>query len=734
MRMRIVGLTSLLALLAAPAVAQVPTPPAAPAAAPAEEINAPRIGFVDFGVRGTSITGDAARFERYRDMGDGAFLETFRWNRQPRNWFIDVAADHVGREDQRFAADFVRPGKLEVWALWDQIPMHMSNSTRTLFTVPSPGVLEIDNALQAQIQTAPSALASVFASSARTFPLESRRHIAQGGVQFLASPELTLHASVQHTNREGEMPFGGSFGHSSLVETPAPIRHTAVDVDAGAEFSRGRFLARGGYTGSFFHNDVTSLVFDNPFRATDAATASARGRIALAPSNSFVGVNGLASVSMPGRTRATASISLGSLTNSSDSTLLPHTVNTALAVAPLPRSTVEGEARTKAITLRLTSRPRRAVDFSVRYRSYDYDNRTQPFTITQRVGYDNSVSTLAAPKETEPFGVLRHTFDADVRVTPIAGTTAGIGFTRVSEERTHRIFESTTDNVVRVTFDVPSRPWFTVRTKYEHGEKSGKGDDTHIAAELAAVGEQPGMRHFDIASRDRDRVTILGSIQPADNMAITMSIAAGKDDYLESLFGLRDNSHRVYSLGLDATPTELVTFGGSYEVERYKALSRSRQANPGVQFTDPSRNWATDATDRVHSISLNAGVLKLAGKFDVNLSYDYNRARAFYNYITGPVSDRTLPEEAVVPSTLPVPTQLPPTRSELQRAVVDLTYALGPRLGVGLSYWYEDYKVTDFTLDIDANPELARGQALLIGYLYRPYTAHTVWARILYRW
>ena len=31
---------------------------------------------IDFGVRGTSADGDAARYERYRDLGDGLFLET----------------------------------------------------------------------------------------------------------------------------------------------------------------------------------------------------------------------------------------------------------------------------------------------------------------------------------------------------------------------------------------------------------------------------------------------------------------------------------------------------------------------------------------------------------------------------------------------------------------------------------------------------------------------------------
>ena len=46
--------------------------------------------------------------------------------------------------------------------------------------------------------------------------------------------------------------------------------------------------------------------FDNPFRAIDSASASSRGRLTLAPSNSYHGVNGLASVKLPHRSRASA--------------------------------------------------------------------------------------------------------------------------------------------------------------------------------------------------------------------------------------------------------------------------------------------------------------------------------------------------------------------------------------------------------------------------------------------
>ena len=105
------------------------------------------------------------------------------------------------------------------------------------------------------------------------------------------------------------IPFGGSFGHSSLVEIPAPTQHDLTEMEAGAEYLRGPVLLRAGYTGSWFHNDVTSVEFDNPFLAVDSATASSRGRIALAPSNSFIGVNGFASVKLPHHSRASAYVS-----------------------------------------------------------------------------------------------------------------------------------------------------------------------------------------------------------------------------------------------------------------------------------------------------------------------------------------------------------------------------------------------------------------------------------------
>jgi MtrB/PioB family decaheme-associated outer membrane protein len=733
--MRLTRLLSIVAVALMPSAVrgQEPSPPAeTPQPAAKEAGTTPWTGRVDFGIRGTAMNGDGARYERYRDLGDGLFMETGRANRERNGWLLDFGAEHVGRRDQRYVGTAVRPGRLQGSFMWDQIPMLLSNTTRTLYDGVSTPVLTIDDPLQAIVQARPPAMAAVFEEFGQEFETRTQRNIADARLGYEASPAWRFRGSFRQTDRDGTIPFGGSFGHSSLVELPAPTDFDLSEFEAGAEYARDPLLLRAGYSGSWFHNDVDSLAFDNPFRAIDISTASSRGRLSVPPSHSFISVNGLGSVKLPYRSRATAYVSLGSLEDSGEP-IVPQTINGATAPLPIDRTTVQGEARTSAVTLTFVSRPARALDLNVRYRSYEYDNRTPEFRLGERVSYDNAPAPVAPPVHTEPYGLLRHTFDADLRVLMRGLTSAGIGYTWIGEDRTHRIFESTADSTFRLTFDTLGTQWFTLRTKYEHAQRRGDGIEQGEEM-LAEIGEQPGMRHYDVAQRDRDRVTLIGTMTPRGDLSASLSLAMGKDDYFESEFGLRDNTHRVWGAGLDFLPTDRLDFGMSYAYERYNALSRSRQANPGPQFTDPSRNWAADGTDRVHTAVFRAGINRVAEKFDLRFTYDFSRARATYEYITGPVADRTLPEEVIVPTTLPPPEELPPTLSELQRATADLVYPLTSRVSVGLSYWYEQYRVEDFTLDVDANPELARGQTLLMGYLYRPYTANTFWGRLIVGW
>src|SRR5687768_17968024 len=60
-------------------------------------------GSFDAGVRATDVDGDSSRFERYRDLGDGLFLEELRLGREAKGMLFNFEGEHVGRRDQRLA-------------------------------------------------------------------------------------------------------------------------------------------------------------------------------------------------------------------------------------------------------------------------------------------------------------------------------------------------------------------------------------------------------------------------------------------------------------------------------------------------------------------------------------------------------------------------------------------------------------------------------------------------------
>jgi MtrB/PioB family decaheme-associated outer membrane protein len=709
-----------------------------PAVAGAQETttNATSSGWLDLGVRGSSISGDGARYERYRDLGDGLFLESFRWKAQKNGWFLDGAADHVARRDQRYTVGVVKPGRFKGWAQWDQIPMLLGRNTRTPYSTASPGVLRLDDAVQAQLQglsssARPAALLALVQGSP-TFELKSRRHSAAGGFEFLPTTNSSLKVTVKRTDREGGQPFGGSFGHSQVVEFVAPIDHQLTDFEASAEVEKGNALFRAGYTGSWFTNNVTSVLFDNPLRATDIAGTASAGRVSLPVSSTQLGVNGMVSVKLPSKSRLTAYASMSTLKDDNGA-ILPHTSNSAVlaAAGPLDRTTLNAEAQMRAFNLSFTSRPSRLVSINARMKYFDYDNQIPSFTVPVRVSYDGSPRSNDPALQTAGYSVTRVNFDGDIRFAPPGPASVTLGYGRYTDERTHRIFEQTVDNVLRVKVDTLSTGVISVRAMYERAQKRGEGFDVHI---LEHASEQPGMRHFDLANRDRDRVTVLASFMPIANWAFNVSGAVGRDDYLNSEFGLRDNNHDVISFGFDGSPSETVNVSASYSYEDYRALSRSRQANPGAQFNDPSRNWATDSQDKVHSLMAAADFVGIADKVDLGLSWDYNRTRATYEYITGAVVGRTLPEEAIVPSTLPTPVALPEVKSDLWRGTVDAVYNINRRFAIGVTYWYDKYDVEDYTLDANAQSALTTGNNVLLYYTYAPYTAHTTWGRVIVRW
>ncbi len=670
---------------------------------------------VDFGVRVTSVTGDEARFQRFRDLGDGAFLERLRFDRSGDGWVFAAGADHVGRRDQRYFAEYGAKGKLKVSFLWDQVPLFMSRDTRTLYTSEAPGVLRISPTLRSGIQTGQIRLADALAD-ARSFDLESRRDTARLNVVYRPTRDVDVKVDFKTARREGTMPFAGAFGFSAAVELPAPIDTRTSDLDAAVEWANRRGLLRVGYAAQWFDNHVQTLVWDNPWKATDvpAGTAGSQGRMALWPSNALRSLSTMGSVALPGHSRLTATVVTGDWRQNEP--LLPYTINTTIPVTPLERPTADAEVRTLAVTSVFTSRPSRLLWVTARYRYYDLDDRTPPFESTGFVLLDQRRST---PHESEALDIARVAFDVDASFTPAPFAAFKVGYGREQADRTHRIFARTVEHVVRASADATTVGFLTLRAIVERSTRTGSGFDEEL---LEEAGEQPGMRHYDVADRERTRVTALVQATPVAALGVSASVAVGREEYANSGFGLRDNRNRAYSLSVDLAPDDRVSAGASYSFERYTALQGSRNASPGAQFLDETRNWSLESGDRAHTVTANCDLVKLVPRTELRFGYSASWSRATYVY-GGPL----LPQLAAFG-------QLPPVTNALQSGTADARYFVTEKLAVGLVYWYDRYRVDDFALGPSTIDRLDLPGSLYLGYLYRPYTAHSAWLRLTYLW
>jgi MtrB/PioB family decaheme-associated outer membrane protein len=682
----------------------------------------PSLGQVNFGFRADSLSGDEARHNRFRDLRDGAYLDAFRFDKETDTWFFTASAANVGYRDQRYAGTFANIGRLEGSFSWDQIPLYISRDTRTLYTDQGNGVLAIDDSIQQRIQAGTLSIANAM-PLAIGYDLKSRRDTAAFDLVYTVNRDIDLKFNLRNSNRTGSnlmsFGFGTSPGLNPMVEIAAPMDDRTTDVDGSVEFANARGLLSVGYNASWYDNAIPAVRFDNPLRATDISGGASVGQAAMWPTNTSAMINVNGSYALPARSRASAAVSVGRW--SQDAELVPPTVNTALVAPPLERTTAETKANILSMVYQVNSRPTDSLWLNAKYRYYDYDNKSAHFEAMRLIG-DWTLGTVV--DETEPSSFKRKTLDLDASFAPLAFLAFGAGYTREDADRTWRIFENTAEDTFRLTVDSTGNQYVGLQLKYESSTREGSGFEAHL---LEEVGEQPDTRHYDIANRDRYRVTALVTVTPVEQIGLNATLGTGKDDYKDSGFGLRDSKSNSWTAGFDYVPVDAVNFGLSYGFEKYTAYQYSRTASPlpSPQFNDPTRDWWTDQNDTVKTFTANLDLTKALPKTDIRFGYDLNDGKATYVY--------GLPANQTAFPTTPL-AQLEPLKNRLTIGTFDVQYFLRPNVAVGVTYWYEDYQVDDFSQGPETINQLNLPSSIYSGYLMRDYTAHTGWLRLTYLW
>ncbi|MBI3329597.1 MAG: MtrB/PioB family decaheme-associated outer membrane protein, partial [Nitrospinae bacterium] len=520
---------------------------------------------------------ERGKFEEYRDIPPGVFLERLRLRFESRDesYSLEFGAKDPGEQHQNF---FLRSSKLGRYTFefeWDQIPHVFSGTGRSPYHESPRGVFELSDLLQTTLQGASAAarpgILRSFLATASDIDLKTRWDAARFLMKFTPTPDWDLRAGYTHTQKEGQRPIGTTLSSfTNQVELPEPIDQTVHDFRMSAELARERWQLQFSYNLSVFQNDVDVLVWDNPLRLTDGpfvssptggSSAPARGRLDLAPDNMAHTMGLTGGVNLPWRSRLTGTFSYG--WRFQDDPFVPHTINTAI-VDPrlaLPAKSLDGEVGITLFNLRLTSRPLRDISLGARYRFYDFDDRTRNLTFPARVRTDTDL--LTDPITSSRFSYTKHNGGADVGWRPLPPLSAKVGFDweRWDRDPRHREAPLTDEYTPKISLDYTPLDWLLLRTSYA---RSWRRINTynpfahlaHTVGEEEAVTEAPVaqstlIRKYDEADRDRDRVDFLAQLTPFDTLTFTPTLSFRNDDFKNSPLGLQDD--KSWAAGFDAS-------------------------------------------------------------------------------------------------------------------------------------------------------------------------------------
>jgi hypothetical protein len=272
---------------------------------------------------------------------------------------------------------------------------------------------------------------------------------------------------------------------------------------------------------------------------------------------------------------------------------------------------------------------------------------------------------------------------------------------------------------------------FTVRAKYEIARRDAKSPGSFVLRDgetedwASAVGAQPTSAQFDVASRNRDRATLIFDVTPVEMVGLSVSVFHGKDDYPDINYGLLNNKNTGISFGVDLMPSNFATVSFYYGYEKYEALQASHNASPAPspEWTDPTRDWNLSNNERVDNYGANVELVKLIPKSEIRFGFDYSKSDQGFIYGGPRIATMT-----AAGTFLP----LPNIGNKLLSGTFDFRYFVARNVALGVNFLHQKYDVTDWSTPGAISNTVDPLGGLIMGYGFRPYNVNVGGVRVIY--
>ncbi|MBI5259891.1 MAG: MtrB/PioB family decaheme-associated outer membrane protein [Burkholderiales bacterium] len=618
-------------------------------------------GSVDIGVG--AVSERSARFGDFTGLDDkGAFLIAgggLRY-RSGDGYFADLAANELGLDSRSFSAVSGREGRYTVRLGYAEIPRHLAEGAMTPFRGVGSGVLTLPAGFPAATTGA-----MPLAGTLQPVDIGAKRTRYELGASLAGSSDWSYRVKLSHEVRDGTQRMAGAF-FATAAQLVAPVDQVTNQLEVSTTYAGRRWQATLGYLASIFRNDKDSLTWANPL-ATGAIDTIGHGRLALAPDNQFHQLQLSLGYDLAPRTRASADIAVGRMTQ--DEAYLPATLNPGLAVPGLPSLSLHGRAKTFDASLRLSSAPVDGLRLNASYTRSERDNDTP---VASYPGVSNDMF-LGLPRSNQAFSFQRDRtrLGADYRGTGSRWQVAG-GLDHDATKRPQQEANTTRETTLWARVSAQPLKDVSVALKAAHAERSHS--DYRSVAWIDPA-ENPLLRKFNQAERMRDTggLRLDWAVSETVNLGLNADIAY--DDYAYSAIGLIDG--RSASVGADLSwavsdETQLRAFAQGERI-------RSKQA--GSQLFAQADWWA-HSRDAIDVVGVGIKHQAMKGKLELAADLTWSRSNTDVTVATGGAGP-----------------QFPSATTALDSLKLQATYKLSDKLSLLGAYWFERYESADWRLD-----------------------------------
>jgi MtrB/PioB family decaheme-associated outer membrane protein len=626
------------------------------------------------------------KYYEYSDIRPGPFL--YGWLSAGSNnglYRVDLWADNVGYEDQRYQLDASKAGEYYLDFTWDQTPHIYSTNALTMYQGLGSGALTlpagVSNALfnaagcVRHVGAQPTGCTSGNPSAAQVAAIQTilnnnlyttdigiRRDTASVAFRWTPTDAWDVNVDYSNMHRHGTQVEGVVFspGTSGVAaQVPKPVDDTTQNFGVNGEYKGtspwGQLLTwKVGYAGSIYDDALSSYTVENPFCATgsgvgecarNGSPSSPLALMTLWPDNSAHGFTSTVGADLPFKSRYMGTVTYTMMRQNqnfvpSPFAFLLNAANTGLVAAPgLPAASLNGAIDTVMSNNVLTTQITSDLKSKLSYRYYNFDNRTPEllfpdWTLTD-VKRANDVTAAYAPVSSLAVAYTKQNAGADLVWSPMRQWNIGGGyeFERYTWRRADA--DATNQNGGKVFVDYKPWTWVTARASYlvadrryeNYGYRGNVGnfqwsDPLCIVPGSCSVQYSQAMRQFYLDNRDRQIGKFSVSVDVARGLTITPTVIYQDDHYAFSDTEAGLTRSQVVKAGVEV----------GYAIAPTATLLFSymnEQYRQNVKFTTAANiqpvtaanTWHADVRDNINTFMAAANWAAIPDKLDLRVSY-----------------------------------------------------------------------------------------------------------------